>query len=1823
MSEHKFNKPQFDPTQFDKTVFSINDLEEKWFTETVEYLFKGVKNFDFEDSAWADNLGDTYVKEYRDYNNKNQVDFSNQPGSIKINDLLFTIPPEAISIQHSNNTIDIPILRSKSSVKIDTGHGEINVALRLVFTDNSKYGISLEDELIYKMVPLLTQLRQMPFCHVRNEYLKTKITDALIDKKIDQEVPTIDNAELMLTYQNHNISTANESPRIIVLDLSFLMFNYFPYMNDVRYPAYFETDDSGIPIRHEESNKFVVHEHTVNAAKSLPFYYLLASEFKRREAIRSYSHDNVDDNLMELSFFEYDQVPTYLVNANLGEDTINVLGTKAFVNDTRNDFAINVGTIVTPSYSRLQKYGLVTSLFEDKIKEASDIFDIDVNFIKAVMTQESIKYAYNRTTSDELSIIATAAIRATSHAGAKGLMQLMPGTFKDMADKHPTHIKGDNIFDIEQNIFAGTAYLRWLYDYTRYTKGKTELVMAGYNAGPGNIHKYKTIPETKQYVLLVTGLLTAFEEQEEDTSETTTPNRDDLQNLNVGNVGLDQLNDGGYNVDKPGQYIPGDFDDPTITDNEKETIEYIKRISKVPGVTFIKHTDSAKLTYIRIPKKISIPRFLGIEMMMIESMGSHEVVRHPLSGHRYATHQYMGGHVEKLSMHFVVYDKFGDQELKKIQSVFNNVADNALHYKAFAAFDGVKIKQTYINNIIGSEYFVLDDIKIETHPDIPNGSLVTIVLTDFSGAREQAIKALGFETQALDLSTDGYYKSILQELFSQIDVKAYTHKKVSRGDLSYLYNDHISYENKHKTTKFISFDVNMPQFKGTQIYDIILELIDKLNKAGLELGAIYDGKKVPTDVHRDVYDISQFIDFTRSEDYIELPKAFSLEEGDMDFYNILKRWTQKWSAKLTQYYGQNNVELLEQTNKIFTKNIKETLHQIVVPAYPDFNLPPTIDPDLYFYQPRKYHHNVPDPKIDKIKKKSLQIAIERYKELTTQLEPGTVDGAIKLVKEIEDQLIIRPNESQAHLMKSDRFTIDKSDNKIGIAKDLHEKIVVDGGFASNSSLNQTTLEMTDTGIIVNRKELDKKDIYPRDKSEVLLFKDDAAYNEDLIRHRFERDDDNLMDFMRCFPTYKLWIIEEDETELLAPFRQDFNDMFGLNAITEIKLVQHSDQPADLLMIRFVDMTGRFTSAKYKEYAHDEGPKDPLTIDTKAENPFKGLVLKEGTSIQFRSGFSNNVNELEIMFNGIIVSIEGDKNEWYMVCQSHGVELVHDIKYPNEVVDIATFNAETKEILQWAINQPEVKHFGRWKYTSNSNYQFSDGADGVVAFNYKRIRPDGSTSKSWTWTKDEAEVNIIAPGESSFRGLEQWWENLYTDVGGSAVSIVEFWNWPEIFSKLWTTYYVSNRTAWEIIDEMTYRYPGYVAKVLPFEDRSTLFYGNPEAPYFYRRFTLSEGEKMSELDRQQIKALGTLNENSKRIPVYNSNGRFTRFETVVFDSGIQEDYNEAADKFSITRKQFQEATTRPFRGYHVASSHNNLIRNSMRGDYRDVYTEIQLGYTTSSLDMRQDIVQGKPVTDMITLRMNDFLEEEDIRSKYVQFGNVNQESVAYSYAAHQLWRESKKLYKGEILLTGNPKLKPLDYVFLFDDGTQTYGPVEVAQHIFTITPGNGMTSVIVPSMVTSIRNLVGMSNLEAFNHLAAGKQGVERMQASNSFFENLMTEQGNIIASKYVAGAGVGVAAGGVGLTLAGIATLGVGTAGAGFIIGLMFANLALKMLLAAKFRNPIILHPVMRMGAPYLYGLDTYKNLGLLAWYKNELKVLKEDLGAFTEIVSLAWDDLF
>ncbi len=171
-----------------------------------------------------------------------------------------------------------------------------------------------------------------------------------------------------------------------------------------------------------------------------------------------------------------DRVRFYLVDAGV-VNAANYL-------EVASDSVARVETIPDPPVSapaaemKAAPVVLTTAEMHEMLAQAGAEHNIDADLLASVVRAES-----------------GGQVRAVSHAGAQGLMQLMPGPADELGVK--------DAFRPDENIAGGTAYLDALL--TRY-HDNVALALAAYNAGPAAVDKYHGVPpyrETRMYVAQV------------------------------------------------------------------------------------------------------------------------------------------------------------------------------------------------------------------------------------------------------------------------------------------------------------------------------------------------------------------------------------------------------------------------------------------------------------------------------------------------------------------------------------------------------------------------------------------------------------------------------------------------------------------------------------------------------------------------------------------------------------------------------------------------------------------------------------------------------------------------------------------------------------------------------------------------------------------------------------------------------------------------------------------------------------------------------------------------------------------------------------------------------------------------------------------------------------------------------------------------------------------------------------------------------------------------------------------------------------------------
>ena len=124
--------------------------------------------------------------------------------------------------------------------------------------------------------------------------------------------------------------------------------------------------------------------------------------------------------------------------------------------------------------------------FGQLIHDKAQKYEVDPALVAAVMEQESRFKP-----------------RAKSPVGARGLMQLMPRTGYWMGAR--------NLYDPEQNVDAGVKYLKYL---DKRFDGDTRKVVAAYNAGEGNVIRYRGTPPFRETRIYVRNVMRNYEKRQ-------------------------------------------------------------------------------------------------------------------------------------------------------------------------------------------------------------------------------------------------------------------------------------------------------------------------------------------------------------------------------------------------------------------------------------------------------------------------------------------------------------------------------------------------------------------------------------------------------------------------------------------------------------------------------------------------------------------------------------------------------------------------------------------------------------------------------------------------------------------------------------------------------------------------------------------------------------------------------------------------------------------------------------------------------------------------------------------------------------------------------------------------------------------------------------------------------------------------------------------------------------------------------------------------------------------------------------------------------------
>lgn len=353
----------------------------------------------------------------------------------------------------------------------------------------------------------------------------------------------------------------------------------------------------------------------------------------------------------------------------------------------------------------------------------------------------------------------------------------------------------------------------------------------------------------------------------------------------------------------------------------------------------------------------------------------------------------------------------------------------------------------------------------------------------------------------------------------------------------------------------------------------------------------------------------------------------------------------------------------------------------------------------------------------------------------------------------------------------------------------------------------------------------------------------------------EQQKDDSLRLSRAFPTFRLYFLEEDSPEWGL-----LDDKYAYDAVISIDVIESRKEAADTAIIRLLNTLGTLDSSQFGNYSESDNYnsrdyKESNKIsdqETAQEQNIENFILKPGTRIQLKMGYSSDPDLLDTVFNGMVAEVSAG-DEITVIAQGYGVELLQQMNdKPQGVWKNSAF-----KILDKILNRPDIINLGKWKLFPDLDGSIKVAGRRLVRRNGKFVHPSwwrniGGIVHFLVLKSDTRISNIYFP-EHTFL------ENIY--LGGRQ------------------SFIVTKMTIWDVFTEMTNRMPGYITRVLPFDNRGTVFFGPADFSYYftdriYTRKQMYEEDYRADINRpaeEKINLLATtLNTKIEKITNVNSN-----------------------------------------------------------------------------------------------------------------------------------------------------------------------------------------------------------------------------------------------------------------------------------------------------------------------------------------------------------------
>jgi len=565
--------------------------------------------------------------------------------------------------------------------------------------------------------------------------------------------------------------------------------------------------------------------------------------------------------------------------------------------------------------------------------------------------------------------------------------------------------------------------------------------------------------------------------------------------------------------------------------------------------------------------------------------------------------------------------------------------------------------------------------------------------------------------------------------------------------------------------------------------------------------------------------------------------------------------------------------------------------------------------------------------------------------------------------------------------------------------------------------------------------------------------------------------------LRAFPTF--YCVFMDEGREIGLWKL-FDNFYSINAINDISIVKSRKIAADTCNIVLSNNYSTFTTDDEDGYinfkgvtwgdlfASDKEVADKSLKKRLAATKVNRAKLQPGIRIHVRQGYGSDARELGGVFNGVIAEVQPGNQAINIIAQGNGTELmnpimdtnhkadeIQDQDQPGDVINSrASSGASPKTILSSFFTTKGLDSADAYlsgKYDKDNQYLFNAPEEGSDVFyedwaaginnvfmkmansNPYGIRNFGNVDFNVTFPEGEVVQNIYEI--TRLPNFDEKKLDLYTDK--DALGEIPY-----------ISFEVQGKTVWDVMHICKSVAPDYMTGIVDFGFRSSVFLGKPHWYYAYDYIKLNDTyvEKRKPYQQYHVYFSDT------DIISNNIIASATNVKTVA--TGLYQEENGVMDSNCSVGPLWADKNIYPeYQKSILVDTRLYMRSKSPLKSHKKSDPENKFPYL---LEYAYNLIKNIGL-DIINFPIEILVET--IGNYGYEAITQDRKKIAWAVTAGALKDSIKEMYQGEIVVIGDPSVKPNDRIFINDVINDITGQVLVRDVVHNLNASTGFTTTI--------------------------------------------------------------------------------------------------------------------------------------------------------------------